>query len=73
MSQVRLEADITALQSSDLEVKGMLLKMEESETLDVDKAVVTTAPLYRQLVRLLFQECISQGWTTVHALLLVSF
>ena len=43
-----IESNIVLLKTKDQEVKEALQRMEQNEKVDVDEAVVTTTPLYRQ-------------------------
>lgn len=47
-AQTTVESSIIMLEDKSREVKEALQKMEDNDKLDVDEAVVTTAPLYRQ-------------------------
>ncbi|CAL1543791.1 unnamed protein product [Lymnaea stagnalis] len=51
-----IEKNITLLKDKDKEVKDAIQKMESNESLSVDEAVVTTTPLYRQLVDAFAEE-----------------
>ncbi|XP_059167098.1 tumor susceptibility gene 101 protein-like [Physella acuta] len=51
-----LEKNIAILQSKDKEVKDAIQKMESSQDMNIDDAVVTTTPLYRQLVDAFAEE-----------------
>ncbi|KAB7505427.1 Tumor susceptibility protein [Armadillidium nasatum] len=51
MEQNELDKSIRHLQEKELEMKNVLDKViEETEPLDIDEAVTTTAPLYKQLL-----------------------
>ena len=43
-----VERNITILNEKNAEIKEILARMENREELDIDDAVVPTAPLYRQ-------------------------
>ena len=43
-----IESNIVLLKTKDQEVNEALQRMEQNEKVDVDEAVVTTTPLYRQ-------------------------
>ena len=43
-----IESNIVLLRTKDQEVNEALQRMEQNEKVDVDEAVVTTTPLYRQ-------------------------
>ncbi|KAK7457289.1 hypothetical protein BaRGS_00039261 [Batillaria attramentaria] len=49
-------SSITLLTDKDREVKDALQKMESNDKVDVDEAVVTTTPLYRQLLDAFAEE-----------------
>lgn len=51
-----IEKNISLLKDKDKEVKDAIQKMESNENLSVDEAVVTTTPLYRQLVDAFAEE-----------------
>lgn len=51
-----VESSIIMLEDKSREVKDALQKMEDNDKLDVDEAVVTTAPLYRQLLDAFAEE-----------------
>ena len=46
--QMTIESNIVLLKTKDQEVKEALQRMEQNEKVDVDEAVITTTPLYRQ-------------------------
>ena len=43
-----IESNIILLKSKDQEVNDAVQRMEQNDKVDVDEAVVTTTPLYRQ-------------------------
>lgn len=47
---MEIENNIKLLQDKDQEVKEVLQKLDNQDKLDIDEAVVTTTPLYRQWV-----------------------
>ncbi|KAK3097597.1 hypothetical protein FSP39_011280 [Pinctada imbricata] len=51
-----LDANIMILKEKDNEIKEAMSKLEGSDQLDVDEAVVTTTPLYRQLLNSFAEE-----------------
>lgn len=51
-----IESNMILLTTKDQEVKEALQKMEQGEKVDIDEAVVTTAPLYRQLIDAFAEE-----------------
>ncbi|KAH9519417.1 hypothetical protein Btru_075488 [Bulinus truncatus] len=51
-----LEKSIDLLREKDNEVKDAIQKMESNQNLSIDDAVVTTTPLYRQLVDAFAEE-----------------
>ena len=48
ISQNEVERNITILTEKNEEIKNVLTRMENREEVDIDEAVVPTAPLYRQ-------------------------
>jgi low affinity Fe/Cu permease len=46
--QEEIESNITLLKEKDREIKEALQKVENQDKLDIDEAVITTTPLYRQ-------------------------
>lgn len=54
--QVDLEQNIHVLREKDEEMNELLTKMENQEELDIDDAVITTAPLYKQLLNTFAEE-----------------
>ena len=48
ISQNEVERNITILTEKNEEIKNVLSRMENREEVDIDEAVVPTAPLYRQ-------------------------
>ncbi|XP_014677867.1 PREDICTED: tumor susceptibility gene 101 protein-like [Priapulus caudatus] len=46
--QVKVDQNVVLLKEKSEELKKLLGKMEEQEQVDIDDAVVTTAPLYKQ-------------------------
>ncbi|KAL8619058.1 hypothetical protein ACOMHN_020756 [Nucella lapillus] len=48
--KMTIESNMILLTTKDQEVKEALQRMEQGEKVDIDEAVVTTAPLYRQLI-----------------------
>lgn len=54
--QNEVERNVTILQEKDEELCSVLEKMENSEEVDIDDAVVPTAPLYRQLLSAFAEE-----------------
>ena len=46
--QNEVERNITVLTEKNGEIKNILTRMENREQVDIDEAVVPTAPLYRQ-------------------------
>ncbi|XP_078663024.1 tumor susceptibility gene 101 protein-like isoform X1 [Branchiostoma floridae x Branchiostoma belcheri] len=54
---VEVDKNVQLLKQKDEEIKEVIAKMEsQSESVDIDEAVVTTAPLYKQLVNLFAEE-----------------
>lgn len=51
-----IERNTQLLREKNAEVKEGIQKMEGNQTVDIDEAVVTTAPLYRQLVDAFAEE-----------------
>ncbi|XP_005097194.1 tumor susceptibility gene 101 protein [Aplysia californica] len=51
-----IDRNIRLLREKDTEVKEAVQKMESNEEVDIDEAVVTTTPLYRQLVDAFAEE-----------------
>lgn len=51
-----IENNIKLLQDKDQEVKEVLQKLDNQDKLDIDEAVVTTTPLYRQLLNSFAEE-----------------
>ncbi|XP_078309350.1 tumor susceptibility gene 101 protein-like isoform X2 [Crassostrea virginica] len=54
--KVEIENNIKLLQDKDQEVKEVLQKLDSQHKLDIDEAVVTTTPLYRQLLNSFAEE-----------------
>ncbi|XP_060084149.1 tumor susceptibility gene 101 protein-like [Ylistrum balloti] len=54
--KVYIENNIQMLKEKDREVKDALEKMSKEDSLDIDDAVVTTMPLYKQLVNSFAEE-----------------
>lgn len=54
--KMSIESNIILLRTKDNEVKEALQRMEHNEKMDVDEAVVTTTPLYRQLLDAFAEE-----------------
>lgn len=54
--QTELEANLQSLRDRNAELKELIRKMENQGAVDVDEAVVTTAPLYKQLVNAFAEE-----------------
>lgn len=54
--KVEIENNIKLLQDKDQEVKEVLQKLDNQDKLDIDEAVVTTTPLYRQLLNSFAEE-----------------
>lgn len=54
--KVEIENNIKLLQDKDQEVKEVLQKLDNQDKLDIDDAVVTTTPLYRQLLNSFAEE-----------------
>ncbi|XP_033124479.1 tumor susceptibility gene 101 protein-like [Anneissia japonica] len=54
--QLEVEENIKLLERKDEEVQIILNKMEGQEEIDIDEAVVATAPLYKQLLNLFAEE-----------------
>lgn len=54
--QAELEANLQTLRERNDEMKELVAKMENQGTMDVDEAVVTTAPLYKQLLNAFAEE-----------------
>ena len=48
--QNEVERNITLLQEKEGEMKALISKMENRESVDIDDAVVPTTPLYKQYV-----------------------
>lgn len=48
--QAELERNVTMLREKEQELDKALSRLDEQEPLDVDEAVTTTAPLYKQSV-----------------------
>lgn len=57
--QSEWEKVLTTLRDKDLELDAALLNISNQGELDVDEAVVTTAPLYKQYVSFHSQPCIN--------------
>eukprot|EP00058_Branchiostoma_floridae_P019306 XP_002604796.1 hypothetical protein BRAFLDRAFT_276977 [Branchiostoma floridae] len=54
---VEVDKNVQLLKQKDEEIKEVITKMEsQSDSVDIDEAVVTTAPLYKQLVNLFAEE-----------------
>jgi ESCRT-I complex subunit TSG101 len=47
---LELEKNIRILQDKELELQKEINKLSDSQSIDIDKAVITVAPLYKQLV-----------------------
>ncbi|XP_064490232.1 tumor susceptibility gene 101 protein-like [Ornithodoros turicata] len=54
--QAELEANLQTLGERNEEMKELVAKMENQGAMDVDEAVVTTAPLYKQLLNAFAEE-----------------
>lgn len=54
--QAELESSLQTLRDRNEEMKELIRKMESQGAVDVDEAVVTTAPLYKQLVNAFAEE-----------------
>lgn len=54
--KMEIENNIKLLQDKDQEVKEVLQKLDNQDKLDIDEAVVTTTPLYRQLLNSFAEE-----------------
>ncbi|KAL8595359.1 hypothetical protein ACOMHN_020112 [Nucella lapillus] len=54
--KLTIDNNTILLSGKDQEVKEALQRMEHNEQVDVDEAVVTTAPLYRQLLEAFAEE-----------------
>ncbi|KAK8782118.1 hypothetical protein V5799_016541 [Amblyomma americanum] len=54
--QAELEANLQNLRERNEELKELIRKMENQGAINVDEAVVTTAPLYKQLVNAFAEE-----------------
>ncbi|XP_023223167.1 tumor susceptibility gene 101 protein-like isoform X1 [Centruroides sculpturatus] len=54
--QMELERNICILREKNQEMKEVNAKMENEQAIDIDEAVVTTAPLYRQLLNAFSEE-----------------
>lgn len=54
--KVEIENNIKLLHDKDQEVKEVLQKLDNQDKLDIDEAVVTTTPLYRQLLNSFAEE-----------------
>lgn len=54
--QADLEKNICILQEKNQEMKEVNAKMENDQAIDIDEAVVTTAPLYKQLLNAFSEE-----------------
>lgn len=54
--KVEIENNIKLLQDKDQEVKEVLQKLDNQDKLDIDEAIVTTTPLYRQLLNSFAEE-----------------
>ncbi|EEC18719.1 tumor susceptibility protein, putative, partial [Ixodes scapularis] len=54
--QAELESNLQTLRERNEEMKELVRKMESQGAVDVDEAVVTTAPLYKQLVNAFAEE-----------------
>lgn len=54
--KVEIENNIALLEEKDKEVKEVLRKLDNQDKLDIDEAVVTTTPLYRQLLNSFAEE-----------------
>lgn len=53
--QEQLERNIVLLKEKQTELDKALSRLSDQEPIDVDEAVTTTAPLYKQLVSIPFQ------------------
>ncbi|XP_056015299.1 tumor susceptibility gene 101 protein-like isoform X2 [Ostrea edulis] len=51
-----IENNIKLLQDKDQEVKEVLRKLDSQDKLDIDEAIITTTPLYRQLLNSFAEE-----------------
>lgn len=51
-----IESNIRLLKEKDREIKEALQKVENQDKLDIDEAVITTTPLYRQLLNSFAEE-----------------
>lgn len=51
-----IEGNISMLKDKDMEIKEALNKMDRQGSMDIDDAVVTTMPLYKQLVNSFAEE-----------------
>ncbi|XP_013789333.1 tumor susceptibility gene 101 protein-like isoform X2 [Limulus polyphemus] len=54
--QVELESNVRILREKNNEMKEILSKMEDQDGVEIDDAVVTTAPLYKQLLNAFAEE-----------------
>eukprot|EP00916_Digyalum_oweni_P024185 GHVL01039995.1.p1 GENE.GHVL01039995.1~~GHVL01039995.1.p1 ORF type:complete len:447 (+),score=45.44 GHVL01039995.1:140-1480(+) len=54
--KISIESNIILLRTKNDEVKDALQKMEQTDNLEIDEAVVTTTPLYRQLLDAFAEE-----------------
>lgn len=55
--KANLESNISVLRQKNQELSGTLEKLEkDSENMNIDEAVVTTAPLYNQILKLFAEE-----------------
>lgn len=54
--QAELESNLQTLRERNEEMKELIQRMESQGAVDVDEAVVTTAPLYKQLVNAFAEE-----------------
>lgn len=54
--RVELDKNVAILQEKEKELQSAVERLSEQETVDVDEAVVTTAPLYSQLMNAFAEE-----------------
>lgn len=58
--QVELDKNITILKDKNQELEKAIERMSEQQPLDVDEAVTTTAPLYKQLLNAFAEEAATE-------------
>lgn len=58
--QVELDKNITVLEDKEQELEKAIARLSEQEAIDVDEAVTTTAPLYKQLLNAFAEEAANE-------------